>query len=53
MLKQSNLILKTAIAEGVAQVLANGLMEVEEVKKKNNPLKKISSKIGNAKREEK
>ena len=47
MLKQSNLILKTAIAEGVAQVLANGLMEVEEVKKKNNPLKKISSKIGN------
>jgi len=29
---------KTAIAEGVAQVLANGLIEVEEARKSSNPI---------------
>eukprot|EP00535_Pseudo-nitzschia_heimii_P005497 CAMPEP_0197186300 /NCGR_PEP_ID=MMETSP1423-20130617/13635_1 /TAXON_ID=476441 /ORGANISM="Pseudo-nitzschia heimii, Strain UNC1101" /LENGTH=973 /DNA_ID=CAMNT_0042637571 /DNA_START=95 /DNA_END=3016 /DNA_ORIENTATION=- len=38
---------KTAVAEGVAQVLANGLLEVDESRKSSNPIKKISSKIGN------
>lgn len=38
---------KTAIAEGVAQVLANGLIEVEEARKSSNPISKLSSKIGN------
>jgi len=38
---------KTAIAEGVAQVLANGIIEVQEAKKASNPISKLSSKIGN------
>ena len=40
-------VTKTAIAEGVAQVLANGLMEVEEARTSSNPIKKLGSKIGN------
>jgi ATP-dependent Clp protease ATP-binding subunit ClpC len=38
---------KTAIAEGVAQVLANGILEAQEAQKSNNPIKNLSSKIGN------
>lgn len=37
---------KTAIAEGVAQVLANGLLEIEEARTSSNPMTKISSQIG-------
>lgn len=38
---------KTAIAEGVAQVLANGLLEAQEVQQSSNPIRKLGSKIGN------
>lgn len=36
---------KTAIAEGVAQVLANGILELEEAKKESNPVSKMGNKI--------
>lgn len=38
---------KTAIAEGVAQVLANGLLEMQTAQKSSNPISKLGSKIGN------
>jgi len=38
---------KTAIAEGVAQVLANGLMEMQNAQKASNPISNLGSKIGN------
>jgi len=37
---------KTAIAEGVAQVLANGLLEVQNAQKDSNPISNLGSKIG-------
>eukprot|EP00536_Pseudo-nitzschia_multiseries_P013600 jgi/Psemu1/68775/estExt_Genemark1.C_5930002 len=37
----------TAIAEGVAQVLANGLKDVQNAQKASNPISNLSSKIGN------
>ena len=37
--------IKTAVAEGVAQVLANGILESEESEKRSNPLSKIRNKV--------
>jgi len=38
---------KTAVAEGIAQVLANGIVEMGEAKKENNPLSKMGNQIAN------
>lgn len=37
---------KTAIAEGIAQVLANGLLEIQQAREENKPTTKIRSKLG-------
>ena len=36
---------KTAVAEAIAQVLANGLREIDDSAKSNNPLNKAKDKI--------
>jgi len=38
---------KTAVAEGIAQVLANGIVEMGEAKKESNPLSKMGNQIAN------